>query len=283
GRGTVQEVSPLAGRGAGAGRDDGVPEGEPRGPGARARARREDVRPLRRGAGRRERAGLLVAVSREREQNVVEIGLFTEFEWRPGADEAQAFADSLAQMTAAEDLGYDAVWLAELHFQKERSVLSSPLVVGAAIAARTKRVKIGLAVQVLPLSHPLRLAEDVATLDHVSRGRLDFGVGRSGLPAHYTGFNIPYSESQERFGEALLDGPRRAVGERIRRMSFDDVLREFAVYGTPESVIERLQALREALGYSKLCVWMNVGSRVPPERVLASMRLFAERVAPRLG
>src|SRR6266403_125516 len=130
-------------------------------------------------------------------------GLFTEFEWRPGVDEAQAFDDSLTQMTVAEDLGYDAVWLAELHFQKERSVLSSPLVVGATIAGRTKRIRIGFAVQVLPLIHPLRLAEDVATLDHVSKGRVDFGVGRSGLPGHYTGFNIPYDESQERFDETL--------------------------------------------------------------------------------
>src|SRR3989442_7628054 len=106
-------------------------------------------------------------------------------------------------MTVAEDLGYDAVWLAELHFQKDRSVLSSPLVVGAAIAARPKRVRIGLAVQILPLSHPLRLAEDVATLDPLSKGRLDFGVGRSGLPSQYAGFNIPLEESQERFNETL--------------------------------------------------------------------------------
>src|SRR5206468_3662415 len=140
---------------------------------------------------------------RPRASETVEIGLFTEFEWRPGVDEAQAFDDFLAQVTVAEDLGYDAVWLAELHFQKERSVLSSPLVVGATIAGRTKRVKIGFAVQVLPLIHPLRLAEDVATLDQVSKGRLDFGVGRSGLPGHYTGFNIPYEESQERFDETL--------------------------------------------------------------------------------
>ncbi|PYN79183.1 MAG: hypothetical protein DMD96_18785 [Candidatus Rokuibacteriota bacterium] len=339
----------------------------------------------------------------------MEIGLFTEFEWRPGADESQAFDHSLAQMVFAEELGYGAVWLAELHFQKERSVLSSPLVVGAAIAGRTKRVKIGLAVQILPLSHPLRLAEDVATLDHVSQGRLDFGVGRSGLPSQYTGFNIPLTESQERFdetleilrrawtedrfsyegkyfqfqdvcvvpkpyqkphpplrvaavteetyaavgrlglpiflavrtssvselerfvggyhagwreaghpgrgeigvivpvyvadterdareeteasamhfyrsvGAALLAGPRRAVGERLRRMSFDEVLKDFALFGTPERVTERLLDLREAIGYTKLAVWMNVGSRVPHERVLASMRLFAERVAPRLA
>ncbi len=133
----------------------------------------------------------------------MEVGLFSEFQCPPGMDEARAFDESLAQMTAAEHLGFDAVWLAELHFQKERSVLSSPLVVAAAVAARTRRVKIGIAVQVLPLSHPLRLAEDAATVDHLSRGRLDFGVGRSGLPGHYQGFNVPYSESRERFQETL--------------------------------------------------------------------------------
>jgi alkanesulfonate monooxygenase SsuD/methylene tetrahydromethanopterin reductase-like flavin-dependent oxidoreductase (luciferase family) len=339
----------------------------------------------------------------------VEIGLFTEFEWRPGASEAEAFDDSLALVTAAEALGYDAVWLAELHFQKERSVLSSPLVVGATIAARTNRVKIGFAVQVLPLIHPLRLAEDVATLDHVSKGRLEFGVGRSGLPGHYTGFNIPYEESQERFdetleilirawtedrftyegkyfqfhdvcaipkpyqkphpplrvaatseesyaavgrrglpiflavrtssiselkrfigayhdgrreaghagsgevavivpvhvadttrrareeteastlhffhsvGQALLEGPRQATGKRLRDLSFEEASREFAIYGSADLVADRLLELREAIGYTKLAVWMNVGALVPPEKVRTSMRLFVERVAPRLG
>ncbi|HKQ61823.1 MAG TPA: LLM class flavin-dependent oxidoreductase, partial [Candidatus Polarisedimenticolaceae bacterium] len=84
-------------------------------------------------------------------------------------------------------------------------------------------------------------------------------------------------------GEALLAGPRRDVGERFRRMSFDEVLKDWGVYGSPERVAERLEELRRAIGFTKLAVWMNIGSRVPPERVQASMRLFAERVAPRLG
>src|SRR5713226_4642104 len=114
----------------------------------------------------------------------MEIGLFTECQCPPGMDEARAFDESLAQMRAAEDMGFDAVWLAEIHFQKDRSVLSSPLTIAAGLATTTRRVKIGIAVQVLPLSHPLRLAEDVATVDHLSKGRLEFGVGRSGLPGH---------------------------------------------------------------------------------------------------
>jgi alkanesulfonate monooxygenase SsuD/methylene tetrahydromethanopterin reductase-like flavin-dependent oxidoreductase (luciferase family) len=119
----------------------------------------------------------------------MEFGLFTEFQCPPGMGETAAFDESMAQMTAAEAMGFDAVWLAELHFQKDRAVLASPLVVASALAARTRRIKLVTAVQVLPLSHPLRLAEDVATLDHLSKGRVEFGVGRSGLPGHYQGFN----------------------------------------------------------------------------------------------
>ena len=62
---------------------------------------------------------------------------------------------------------------------------------------------IGIAVQVLPLCHPLRLAEEVATLDHISGGRLIFGVGRSGFPFTYEAYGVPYAESRERFAEVL--------------------------------------------------------------------------------
>src|SRR3989442_11415659 len=82
----------------------------------------------------------------------MEFGLFTEFHSPPGVTEAAAFDESLAQMKAAEDFGFDAVWLAEIHFQKDRSVLSAPLIVASTLAACTQRVKIGIAVQVLPLS-----------------------------------------------------------------------------------------------------------------------------------
>src|SRR5262245_50935353 len=92
----------------------------------------------------------------------MEFGLFTEFASPPGVSEAAAFDESLGQMKAAEDLGFDAVWLAEIHFQKDRSVLASPLVIAAALAACTRRVQIGIAVQVILLSHPLRLAGDGA-------------------------------------------------------------------------------------------------------------------------
>ena len=77
------------------------------------------------------------------------------------------------------------------------------MTVAAAIAARTSRIKIGIAVQVLPLCHPLRLAEEVATVDQLSRGRLIFGVGRSGVVQTYDAYGVPYAESRDRFAETL--------------------------------------------------------------------------------
>ena len=342
-----------------------------------------------------------------------EFGFFTEFSQAPGMSETVAFEQAMAEMIAAEDCGYDAIWLAEIHFQKDRSVLAAPLAIAAALAGRTRRVKLGIAVQVLPLSHPLHIAEDVATIDHLSGGRIDLGVGRSGLPAHYSGFNIPYAESRDRFletldilvkawtlerfthegkyfqfrdvclvpkprqrphppiriaattqdtypmvgrmgypvflavrtssiselsgwiggyheawkaaghrgrgevgviipvyvaetarqareepeasamhfyrsiGQALAKSTtttmRTETGQRLLDISYDEVLHDFAVYGTPEAVADRLLELRETLGYSTLSVWMNSGGQVPHERVMKSMRLFAERVMPRLG
>jgi len=132
-----------------------------------------------------------------------EFGIFHEFQRRAGQTDAEAFAQSFAQVDAAERWGLDVVWLAELHFVPERSVASAPLVLASAIATRTRRLKVGIAVQVLPLCHPLRLAEEVATLDHISQGRLIFGVGRSGFPRTYEAYGIPYEESRERFAEVL--------------------------------------------------------------------------------
>ena len=133
----------------------------------------------------------------------MDFGMFTDFHIRTGKTQAEAFEESFNQVDAAESLGMDSVWLAEHHFRPQHSVLASPLVMASSIATRTKRIRIGLGVQVLPLTNPLRIAEEAATVDHISQGRLDFGVGRSGLTTYYKGYNVPYSESRARFFEAL--------------------------------------------------------------------------------
>jgi alkanesulfonate monooxygenase SsuD/methylene tetrahydromethanopterin reductase-like flavin-dependent oxidoreductase (luciferase family) len=133
----------------------------------------------------------------------MEFGMFHEFQRRQGQSEAEAFAESFTQVDEAEAAGLDVMWLAELHNAPERSVLAAPLNIATAVAARTHRMKIGIAVQVLPLCHPLRIAEEATTVDHISQGRLIFGVGRSGFPRTYQAYGISYAESRERFAEVL--------------------------------------------------------------------------------
>jgi alkanesulfonate monooxygenase SsuD/methylene tetrahydromethanopterin reductase-like flavin-dependent oxidoreductase (luciferase family) len=133
----------------------------------------------------------------------MEFGMFNEFPSLPGRSDSEAFDEAMEQVDAAERLGLDVMWLAELHFEPRRSLLSAPLSIASAIAARTRRIKIGIAVQVLPLCHPLRLAEEAATVDQLSHGRLIFGVGRSGVAQTYEAYGVPYAESRERFLEIL--------------------------------------------------------------------------------
>jgi alkanesulfonate monooxygenase SsuD/methylene tetrahydromethanopterin reductase-like flavin-dependent oxidoreductase (luciferase family) len=133
----------------------------------------------------------------------MEFGMFHEFPALPGRTESEAFDEAMEQVDAAERLGFDVMWLAELHFEPRRSVLSAPLSIASAIAARTRRMKIGIAVQVLPLCHPLRLAEEAATVDQLSHGRLIFGVGRSGVAQTYEHYGVSYAESRDRFREIL--------------------------------------------------------------------------------
>ena len=132
-----------------------------------------------------------------------EFGMFHEFQCPAGTSEPDAFAESFAQVEAAERWGLDAMWLAEIHVAPERSVCAVPLTIASAIAARTNRIKIGTGVQVLPLCHPLRIGEEAATVDQISHGRLIFGVERSGFPRTYEAYGVPYGESRERFAETL--------------------------------------------------------------------------------
>jgi alkanesulfonate monooxygenase SsuD/methylene tetrahydromethanopterin reductase-like flavin-dependent oxidoreductase (luciferase family) len=129
-------------------------------------------------------------------------GVFLE-ERRRGVGDGAALQETLDLVEASEAWGLDGVWLGEIHFNGSRSVQSAPVALASFIAGRTRRVRIGTAVQVLPLSNPLRIAEEVATVDQLSQGRFDFGIGRSGSPRAYDVLGVPYGESQARFLESL--------------------------------------------------------------------------------
>jgi alkanesulfonate monooxygenase SsuD/methylene tetrahydromethanopterin reductase-like flavin-dependent oxidoreductase (luciferase family) len=139
-------------------------------------------------------------------------GLFVE-ELRQGVTQPVAFRDVFGLAEKAESWGMDCVWLGEIHFTPGRSVISASLQVATAIATRTRRVHVGTAVQVLPLNHPLRIAEEVATVDQLSEGRFEFGIGRSGVVRSYDIYGVAYGESQARFREALEIIRRAWTGE----------------------------------------------------------------------
>jgi len=344
----------------------------------------------------------------------MDFGLFIEFPCREGMTDREAFAECFALVDAAEALGVNSVWLAEYHFSPI-SVLSSPITIASAIAARTQRIRIGLAVVLLPLAHPIHIAEDIATVDHISQGRVELGVGRGTFPDTHDGFNSPFAESRERFDEYLeiilkawtqerfsftgkhyrcdnlcvrpkplqrphppirvgitsevtfpligrlgfpiIINPSRvfalselapyiqqyreawheaghagapqvglrvplyvaktaerayaepkastmaavqglgnrvagsasrvgttgdwsAQAERVRRMSYDDWLRDKVVYGIPEAVVDRLQQLREELDLTQILYEVNYGRQIPYALQLENLRLINERVIP---
>jgi alkanesulfonate monooxygenase SsuD/methylene tetrahydromethanopterin reductase-like flavin-dependent oxidoreductase (luciferase family) len=131
---------------------------------------------------------------------------FGFFDQLPRADwqsERQRYQDILAQIELGDALGFDTAWLGELHFIPSISCLASPLMILAAAAQRTQRIRLGTAVTLLPLHNPVKMAEDAATLDVLSGGRLEFGVGRGAAPIYFAGYNVSQEESRERFEESL--------------------------------------------------------------------------------
>ena len=133
----------------------------------------------------------------------MEFGVFYQIPCGEGQTPAGRYADVMAQVQLADRLGYDMAWLAELHFARRFSVMPAPLLMASALSQTTERIMLGTAVNLLPLHHPLRIAEEVATLDVLSGGRAVFGVGRGSNPNHYRGYGIPIEERNDRFLEGL--------------------------------------------------------------------------------
>lgn len=115
----------------------------------------------------------------------------------------ERYRETLEQATRGEALGFESVWPAEQHFNRIISILPCPALLLAAIAARTSTLRLGTAIVQLPLAHPMRVAEELATLDILSGGRVECGFGRGANPSHYAGHGVPMAESRERMAEAL--------------------------------------------------------------------------------
>jgi alkanesulfonate monooxygenase SsuD/methylene tetrahydromethanopterin reductase-like flavin-dependent oxidoreductase (luciferase family) len=143
----------------------------------------------------------------------MKFGLLYELEYARPWDrgwEPRIFHEALEQIELADRVGFDYVWEVEHHFLTEFSHSSAPEVFLGAVSQRTKTIRIGHGVVLLPVAYnnPIRVAERIATLDILSGGRVEFGTGRSGTPAELEGFGIDPAESKAMWEEAVRIIPR---------------------------------------------------------------------------
>lgn len=176
--------------------------------------------------------------------------IFTSYGWDDVSDE-QVYDEELRLALLAEELGFDCIWPTEHHFY-DYSFCPDNIELLAYVAGRTERIDLGTAAVILPWNDPLRVAEKIVMLDHMSKGRVRFGMGRGLSRREFAGFSgVAMDESRERFDEASLmivealetgfiegDGPfypqeRREIRPRPRA-SFKD--RTYAVANSPDSI-----------------------------------------------
>lgn len=213
--------------------------------------------------------------------------VFQSYGYGPEVTDGQVVAEEVELAVLADQLGYDALWPVEHHFEDYAFCPDNTLLL-AHLAARTSQIKLGTGAVILPWNDPLRVAEKIAFLDHLSGGRVLFGVGRGLARREYEGFGISMDESRERFDESAAmviealetgfiegDGPfypqkRTPIRPRPER-SFRD--RFFCVAMSPDSV----------LSAADLGARMVVFSQRPYPDQAVAMNTYRERFRERHG
>jgi alkanesulfonate monooxygenase SsuD/methylene tetrahydromethanopterin reductase-like flavin-dependent oxidoreductase (luciferase family) len=180
-------------------------------------------------------------------EETMQVGILQFFGWRDRSVPLETvYETALERFGIMDETGYDAVWLAEHHFSGF-SVCPSVHIMGTMAAARTKRLRIGTAVSLAPFYNPLRLAEEVALLDVLSGGRVNWGVGRGFERSEFAAFGIPGEESAPRFHETVDIVLKAWTNQRL---SYDG---RFYRYDGVEVLPKPLQAPRPP-------VWMAASS-----------------------
>jgi natural product biosynthesis luciferase-like monooxygenase protein len=134
----------------------------------------------------------------------VRFGIFSIFDYWPQIKTvSQYFSDILQLAERAEELGFDSFWISEHHFTDYGGILPRPQILLAALAQRTRAIRLGTAVSLVPFDNPVRLAEDFGLVDVLSGGRLEFGVGRGLFGFEYDGLGIQQDESRARLEEGV--------------------------------------------------------------------------------
>jgi probable F420-dependent oxidoreductase len=157
----------------------------------------------------------------------MKFGLYASIANPPRGEHLDRCIDEvIAEAQLAESVGFDSCFFGE-HHQDKDGFLPSPLIVATAVAARTRALRVGTSVILLPLHHPVRLAEDVITLDLVSKGRLVLGVGIGYQPSDFEAYAVPMDERLARFEEGVEILRLAFAGEpfsfRGKHHVFDDI------------------------------------------------------------
>jgi alkanesulfonate monooxygenase SsuD/methylene tetrahydromethanopterin reductase-like flavin-dependent oxidoreductase (luciferase family) len=126
---------------------------------------------------------------------------------RPVVDDHSVIEETIEQCVLADEMGFDTVWFVEHHFLTSFSMSPCPEVIFGALSQLTKRIRLGFGVVILPYHHPVRVAERVAMVDHMSKGRVEFGTGRS-APYEQTGMGIDPRNTREMWEESLQMIPK---------------------------------------------------------------------------
>src|SRR5438067_13895960 len=120
-----------------------------------------------------------------------------------GLTQSEFMRATLDLLAKAETLGFDSVWVNEHHFHQYWGLMPSLPTMLAALSQRTSRVRLGTSVVLLPLHHPVVVAEQLAMVDLMSGGRVEFGVGRGFVTHDYEVMGVPHEDAQQRLIEAL--------------------------------------------------------------------------------
>jgi alkanesulfonate monooxygenase SsuD/methylene tetrahydromethanopterin reductase-like flavin-dependent oxidoreductase (luciferase family) len=142
-------------------------------------------------------------------KDIMKFGLFYQIQVpKPWSEDSEAkrIWEALDQIAYAEEMGYDSVWFSEHHFRPEWSHNSAPDLTLAAVSQRTSRIRLGVGVVLAPIHHPLHTAVRMATLDILSKGRVDVGIGRTGYPYQLTPYGSALEDTRgmwEEFAQVL--------------------------------------------------------------------------------
>src|SRR5919198_3987947 len=134
----------------------------------------------------------------------MKFSVFTEIQCPDGSSPAVRLKEFLEQAELADHLGFRGFWIAEIHCQPRFSLLSAPYAVLGAASQRTRRLRLGVAVNTLPVHHPVHLAEEAAMLDLLTHGRMDFAAG-GGHPHSrvYECFGVDHQKTHEIIEESV--------------------------------------------------------------------------------